>query len=207
MIIKYLFFIMIFFASSVCAEEGKFFLLLGPSGCGKSTIIHHLKEIDPRFQYVTPYTTRMLREGETDKIHVSLEEIQKLEAEGKLLTVNNIYGIYYATPKDVIDNALTLGQFPILDWPVDKIDIMITQYPNRLHVIYIEPDSLEELAQRLAKDGRDLDGQRFLKGQLELENYASGIYDTFIDLKILNKSGLSEEQAQKIYEHFVNNEL
>ena len=203
MIIRSLFLSILFFASSVFAEEGKFFLLLGPSGCGKSTIIHHLKEIDNRFQYVSPYTTRMLREGETDKIHVSLEDIQKLEAEGKLLTVNNIYGIYYATPKDVIDNALQGGQFPILDWPVDKIDIMLTHYPSHLHVIYIEPDSLEELAIRLAKDGRDPDGQRFAKGQLELENYEQGLYDPFIDLKVLNKTGQSKEQALKIYEHFV----
>lgn len=203
MIKKYLLLFVIFFSSSICAEEGKFFLLLGPSGCGKSTIIHHLKEIDSRFQYVSPYTTRALREGETDKIHVSIEDIEQLEAEDKLLTVNNIYGIYYATPKNVIDDALSQGQFPILDWPVDKMDIMVNNYPNDLHVIYIEPESLEELALRLKKDGRDQDGQRFAKGQLELENYASGLYDRFIDLKVLNKSGEAEEQALKIYEHFV----
>lgn len=204
MIIKYLFFSVIFFASTLSAEEGKFFLLLGPSGCGKSTIIHHLQEIDSRFQYISPYTTRELREGETDKIHVSLGDIQRMDSENKLLTVNNIYGIYYATPKDVIDNALSCGLFPILDWPVDKIDLMINHYPNHLHVIYIEPESLEELALRLAKDGRDKDGQRFAKGQLELENYASGLYDPFIDLKILNEAGQAKEQAFKIYKHFVN---
>jgi guanylate kinase len=193
-----------FLTTSINAEEGKFFLLLGPSGSGKSTIIEYLKEMDARFIYVSPYTTRTLREGETDKIHVSLEQIKQMQIENKLLTVNNIYGIYYATPKDVIDNALSSGLFPILDWPADKMDIMLNYYSDHLKIIYIEPENLQELERRLATDGRDKDGQRFAKGKEELENYASGIYDNFIDLKIVNTEGEAQKQATTIYKYFVN---
>lgn len=197
--IRYLL-ILIFFTAPLCAEEGKFLLLLGPSGVGKSTIIRHLKEMDSRFVYVSPYTTRELRPGETDKVHVSLEAIQQLEQEGKLLTVNVIYGIYYATPKEVIDMALSEGNIPILDWPVSNMDVMLDNYGPNLLTVYVEPESLDELERRLANDGRDREGKRFAAGKEELLRYYSGEFDSLIHLKILNRQGEDLEVASRIYE-------
>ncbi len=186
--------------SLTLSAEGKFVLLLGPSGAGKSTIIRHLSEMDSRFVYVSPYITRDLRPGETDKIHVDIETIKQLEEEGRLLTVNEIYGIYYATPKDVIDLAMVQDMFPILDWPVDKMSLMLENYKGKLFTVYVEPESLVELEQRLAKDGRDENGKRFSAGQVELEKYHSGIFDQFIDVKIINKNGEDKKVAQMIYQ-------
>ncbi len=75
---------------------------------------------------------------------------------------------------------------------------------DHLCVIYVEPESLEKLSQRLLKDSRDKDGQRFSKGKEELENYASGMYNHFINLKILNLKGTAKEQAVKIYQKCLN---
>lgn len=188
---------------SVFAGEGTFFLLLGPSGGGKSTIIHHLQKMDSRFVYVSPYTTRDLRPGETDKIHVNLETIHRLEQQRKLLTVNKIYGIYYATPRDVIDTAIAKGQFPILDWPVDMMRVILDNYAGKVFTVYIEPDSLDELARRLAVDGRDKDGRRFAAGKEELAKYHRGEFDAFITMKIINNQGKDREVAERIYETFL----
>lgn len=185
---------------SAYADESKFVLLLGPSGTGKSTIIRHLKEMDSSFVYVSPYTTRELRPGETDKIHVDVDTIKQLEEEGKLLTINEIYGIFYATPKETISEALAHGNYPILDWPVDKIDIMISYFGDQLLTIYIEPESIEELERRLGLDGRDKDGKRFAAGKLELEKYYQGTYDAVIDLKIVNRNGEDKNVASAIYQ-------
>jgi guanylate kinase len=180
-----------------------FLLIMGPSGTGKSTIINYLKEKDSRFIYISPFTTRKLRDGEKDKIHMSLEEIQKLEQEGKILTINNCYGIYYATPKHMIDEALDNHNFPILDWPIEKLEIMDSHYSNQLYKVYIEPDNFEELTQRLSYDNRDLDGKRCKAGIQELHKLYAGDYDSCIDLRIVNKKNSAKIVAEEIYQKFI----
>lgn len=183
--------------------QSKFLLLMGPSGTGKSTIIGHLKRLDSRFVYITPLTTRPLRENEQDKMHVTLEEIEALDREGKLLTINNIYGIYYATPKDLIDDALAQGKFPVLDWPISKIDIMESAYANRLYKVYICPDDIQELKRRLSQDNRDKDGKRYDAGVAEIDNLTAGLYDKLFDLKVTNQKDHDKEIAQHIYQEFI----
>lgn len=78
----------------------KFLLLLGPSGTGKSTIIRELRQMDERFIYISPYITRPLRENETDKVHISDQEMDLRKENGEFLTINNLYGIRYATSHD-----------------------------------------------------------------------------------------------------------
>jgi len=181
----------------------KFLLIMGPSGVGKSTIINHLKKIDNRFEYIKPYTTRSLRVGETEKIHISLEEMEALNKAGQLLTINQFYGIYYATPKNSIDELLEQGKFPILDWPIEKMDIMNEQYENKLYKVYIEPDNIEELKNRLNNDDRDKNGNRYVAGIEELNKLIAGHYDQNIDLKIVNKKNQAEEIALEIYNNFI----
>ena len=192
-----------FITFSAYAENGKFLLLLGPSGVGKSTLINYLKEFDSKFVYISPYTTRPLRPGEVDKVHTNIEHIKELDRTKKLLTVNCIYGIYYATPKDIIDTTLQAGNFPILDWPADKINVMSDVYRNDLFVVYIEPNNFEELKVRLSFDGRDKEGKRYEAGISELENYYKGLYDPYINLKVKNFKGKDREAAKQIYQAFV----
>lgn len=193
-----------FIASFSCIlAQSKFLLLMGPSGVGKSSIIRHLKAIDTRFTYVTPLTTRELRAGEKDKIHVTSEEIQELEATGKLLTVNVIYDIQYATPKYLIDDALKNGLFPILDWPIQKLEIMEKNYGDCLYKVYLQPDDTQELKRRLTHDDRDRDGRRYLAGLEELNALNAGSFDGIFDLKIINEKERDKEIAKLIYDCFI----
>lgn len=176
---------------------------MGPSGTGKSSIIRNLRSIDARFTYVTPLITRELRQGEQDKVKVTLDEIEQLEKEGKLLTVNIIYGIHYATPKYLIDDALNSAQFPILDWPVEKLEIMEKYYGDRLFKVYIQPDDIQELKRRLSLDGRDTNGQRYQMGIEELAHLEAGKYNGLFDLQIVNEKDQEKETAQYIYDRFI----
>lgn len=195
-------FILIFLSKS-CGLQSKFLLLMGPSGAGKSTLIRYLKELDHRFEYVTPLTTRNLRENEQDKIHMSLEEINRLKDDGKLLAINTLYGNAYATPKYIIDHALAHNRFPILDWPIEKLEIMEKNYNNQLYKVYILPEDKEELKRRLSQDNRDEDGKRFISGVQEIETFSQGKYDHAIDLKLINHKDNAQEIAQYIYIHFI----
>lgn len=176
---------------------------MGPSGAGKSSIICHLKKLDSRFTYIMPLITRELREGEHDKVHASLEEITELDNAGKLLTINVIYGIYYATPKYLIDDALALGKFPVLDWPIQKLEIMHKNYGQHLYKVYIQPDDLQELQRRLSQDGRDKDGKRYQAGVAELDALHAGVYNGLFDLQLINAKNHERETAQQIYENFL----
>lgn len=186
------------------AQKSKFLLILGPSGVGKSTIIHHLKNFNDKFRYVTPMTTRELRPGEKDKISISKSEMDKLYDDQKLLVINEIHGIFYGTPKYLIDESLSNGLFPVLDWPADKIDIMKKSYAGQLFVVYIYPESEDELYSRLSNDARDVNGNRFIAGKKELNNFYNGSYDKYIDLKVMNRKSNSLDVAKTIYEAYLN---
>ena len=203
-VFKHLFFYLLFFVSFevVSIEQSKFLLITGPSGVGKSTVISGLKQLDPRFVYVTPYTTRKLRNNEKDKVSISLNKMKELNKDGKLLAINNIYDIYYGTPKDIIDDALKNGNFPVLDWPIEKIEIMKKYYGNKLYVVYLEPDNINELKVRLSVDDRDNDGKRLQAGQFELEKLFKGTYTNEIDLKLINSKQKINQTVSAIYNAF-----
>ncbi len=180
----------------------KFLLLLGPSGVGKSTIIKELRATDDRFVYISPYITRPLREGETDKISVSNETMDEMASRGEFLVINEIYGIRYATPKQPILDALDGGKFPVLDWPVHRIGIMEEAFGGRLYRVYVSPPNLEELRVRIDKDGRDKDGSRYNEASKELARFWAGEYDGICDLKIVSRDGQIPELSGQIYAEY-----
>ncbi len=177
----------------------KFLLLLGPSGVGKSSIIEELIHLDDRFIYISPYTTRPLREGETNKISIGTVEMMEMEKQGKFLVINKLYGISYATPRTPIEEALVANKFPILDWPVSNLRIMTDTFPNKLFLVYVSPPSIEVLKKRLNEDGRDTDGKRLERGREELEAYWSSQRSEAYDLEIVAKENRVSDIANKIY--------
>jgi len=183
----------------------KFLLLLGPSGVGKSSIIEELIRLDSRFVYISPFMTRPLRKEEKNKISISGEEMDEMWNRGQLLVINELYGIRYATPRLPIVQALAKGNFPVLDWPVDRIDVMTQAFPGQLHVVYVSPPSIEALRQRLSKDERDADGHRLRSAQEELEAYKSSRYIGVYDFEIIAEENQVPKIAQAIYASYLQN--
>jgi guanylate kinase len=178
----------------------KFLLLLGPSGVGKSTIIQDLIRMDDRFIYISPYMTRPLRSGETDKVSISESQMDEMDRCGEFLTINQFYGgIRYATPRTPIVESLAAGKFPLLDWPVSRINIMTREFPNRLYVVYVLPPSIEVLRRRLGGDNRDADGSRLKSALKELEAFHSSEYLGVYDFEIISEDGQTPKIAQAIY--------
>lgn len=181
----------------------KFLLLLGPSGVGKNSIIEELIRLDNRFVYISPFMTRPLREGEINKISISGEKMDELLSRGEILAVNELYGIRYATPRLPIKQALTEDNFPVLDWPISRMDIMTQAFPNQLCVVYVSPPSIEALQVRLAKDGRDTDGHRLQSAREELEIYKSSRYAGVCNFEIVAEENQVPKIARAIYGYYL----
>lgn len=177
----------------------KFLLLLGPSGTGKSTVIQKLKEIDSRFVYISPYIIRDLREGETDKISVTDAVMDEMNACGEFLVINELYGIRYATPHAPIVASLNSGNFPLLDWPVSRMGVMTTAFPDLLFAVYLVPPSEEVLKARIGKDERDTTGDRLKAALQELSEFQSGAYNHLFDLSVIADDNRVSHIAQSIY--------
>ena len=182
----------------------RFLLLLGPSGVGKSVIIDELLKLDNRFVYVSPYMTRVLRAGEKNKVAVNNDQMDEMWRRGELLVVNKLYGgIRYGTPRLPIAEALVAGKFPILDWPIDRLEVMTQAFPGQLFVVYVSPASVDVLYQRLSKDERDASGTRLASAEQELQRYWSSEYAGLYDFEVVSEDNKIFEIATEIYTKYL----
>lgn len=177
-------------------------LLLGPTGVGKSTVVRHLEFLDSRFRYIRPFTTRALRPAETDKVFVTDSEMDLLWQEGRLLVVNSLYGVRYGTPRSPIEEAFRGKLFPVIDWPIQQIQIMNEAYSGQLLRVYIKPPDFDTLRQRLC-ERNDFDS-RVTVAQQELESLEAEHFKGNIDLIVQNDSNLSENTASIILSHYLS---
>jgi guanylate kinase len=83
------------------------YYLFGKSASGKDTIYKLLKELNPSWKEVTPYTTRPIREGESEGVEyhfVNEAQIEEFGKAGKIIekrTYNTVYGPWtYGTIDD-----------------------------------------------------------------------------------------------------------
>lgn len=99
---------------------GKIYYIMGKSASGKDTLYAKMLAECPKMRKITLYTTRPIREGETDGVEyhfVTPEDIEQFKKDGKLIesrTYDTVYGPWtYATVDDgsVIDrrNYVAIG--------------------------------------------------------------------------------------------------
>lgn len=172
-------------------------LILGPSGVGKSTCIASLCRSEA-FVYVSPYTTRPLRDGEGDKHFVTPDRFRNMQAGGEFVIVNELYGFLYGTPKEVIHKIVELGCHPVLDWPVQMVrDMRIAMAGMSVRAYYLYPPNRQVLAQRLGARAGEGCG-RLERGLRELDAVDAGVYAADIDHLIVARTDQADEVAASI---------
>lgn len=140
-------------------DEIMLYVIIGKSSVGKDTIYRRLindNELD--LKTVVTYTTRPLREGETDGAEynfVSEEEMERLEKEGRVIekrSYDTVYGKwnYFTADNEGID--LRCGNYVIIGTLESFGKIRDYYGMDNVVPLYIEVDDGERLSRALKRE-------------------------------------------------------
>jgi guanylate kinase len=139
-------------------RSGILLLICGPAGSGKTTLCDQLLEEFPNLHRIVTATTRPAREGEFDGVHYHFfsEDVfkQKLEND-EFYEHATVHGRLYGTLKSEVHKHLSSGGDIILNIDVQGAASFRqsakreTFLAERLVTVFIQPDSLETIRQRL----------------------------------------------------------
>lgn len=139
---------------------GKIFYIMGKSSSGKDTIFKKVKEMIPKLKPIVLYTTRPIREGETDGVEYFFTDkagLDKMKAAGKVVesrTYDTVHGEWiYFTADD--------GQIDLKNYNYIAIGTLVSYEKIRAYFgkeavlpIYIEVEDGERLFRALLRERR-----------------------------------------------------
>ena len=156
--------------------QGKLYIIAAPSGAGKTSLVGALLEKMDNLEVSISHTTRSSRPGEEDgKNYFFVNEVQFQEMCEQHLFLEHamVYGHYYGTSKEWVDNKLSKGVDIILEIDWQGAQQIKKLLPDCLS-IFILPPAKEALRQRLIKRGQDeaeVIEARMQKAQEEISHF------------------------------------
>ena len=179
----------------------KIYMIMGKSATGKDTIYARLmKRRDLKLKKIVPYTTRPMREGETDGVtyhFCSDQKLAELTEAGKVVekrTYQTVYGPwnYFTVDDDQID--LTKQQDYLIIGTLEAFTHIRNYYGKRRVVpIYIEVEDGIRLTRALGREKKQKEPKydemcrRFLADQQDFseENLKkAGVRKRFVNLSL-----------------------
>ena len=168
---------------------GRIYYLLGKSATGKDTLYKEILKRRPKLRTVTMYTTRPIREGETDGVEyffTGREELERQLASGKVIesrTYQTIAGPWtYYTVDD--------GQFDVAD---DESCLMIgTLESYEKMCTYFEAGKMVPVYIEV------LDGIRLLRAVKREENQKKPNYREVCRRYLADEKDFSEENLERL---------
>jgi guanylate kinase len=133
-------------------KQGKVFVVSAPAGTGKTTLVQMLVGEFPCVVENISFTTRKSRPGELSGVHyhfISREEFEKKIAHKEMLEYVTLYGDYYGTSCEAVEQWQNQGKHVIL--VIDTQGALQLMDRFSAVFIFIKPPSLEELRERLIK--------------------------------------------------------
>lgn len=138
-------------------QSGALFVISGASGSGKTTLLKRVFQRVSGLQFSVSATTRGIRAGEVDGVdyhYVDVPTFQRLRDQGDLLEHAEVYGRYYGTPRQPVEEALGQGLSVVLDIDVQGARQVRRSHPAAVSV-FILPPSVETIRERLIARGTD----------------------------------------------------
>lgn len=132
-------------------------MVSGPSGSGKNRVISEAMKEIRGLRYSISATTRQKRSNERDGIDyhfVSMSRFQDMIRQDDLLEYAEVYGNFYGTPREPIEDILAAGEDVILDLDVQGA-LQIRQRCLDAVLVFLLPPSIAELERRIRSRGTD----------------------------------------------------
>jgi guanylate kinase len=152
------------------------FIISAPSGSGKSTLVARLMAVEPGLRFSVSYTTRRPRGNEKpgeNYVYISRQEFLSRIAQGEFLEQAEVFGNFYGTHREVLEQAQSEGKDLILDIDVQGARQLKERIPEAV-TIFILPPSRDILEQRLrvrSEDSEDVIQRRLHEAAEEIRNY------------------------------------
>jgi guanylate kinase len=159
---------------------GILFIISAPSGSGKSTLVSELRKQVGGIEFAVSWTTRAPRGSEENGREynfTSREEFERKIAEGVFLEHAEVFGNYYGTARQSLDDARTAGNDLLLDIDVQGAAQVRASLPEAVS-IFVMPPNPKVLRTRLRNRSR-AEGvvneeevfRRLREASKEIENY------------------------------------
>ncbi|MEZ5306876.1 MAG: guanylate kinase [Pyrinomonadaceae bacterium] len=165
--------------------RGNLYIISSPSGGGKGTLIKRLFEGIGGLTFSVSYTTRTMREGETDGVEynfVTRERFEELITEGEFLEYATVHGNYYGTSRAFVEGELQKGLDVVLEIDVQGARTVRERWDGAVG-IFILPPSYVVLRERLT--ARETEKGEVL--ETRIRNAAEEVLDfKFFDYVIIN---------------------
>lgn len=128
-------------------------IVAAPSGAGKSTFLSRIMEEESRLYDTVTYTTRAMREGESQGnpyFFVTQDEFDRKVKENYFVEWAKVHNNFYGTPMNQLERAWANGKCVIMDVDVQGARTFKSKFPDAVS-IFIRPPSMDELRQRVLK--------------------------------------------------------
>jgi guanylate kinase len=139
-------------------NQGNLIIISGTTCAGKGTVIQELLKRNSNLSLSISYTSREMREGETngkEYFFVSQEEFERKIKDGEMLEYEIVhYGKYYGTPKKELKEMLAQGKDVILEIDVKGAQNIKSMFPETILIFILAP-SMEEVKRRIKARGKE----------------------------------------------------
>lgn len=135
-------------------QRGILFVLSGPSGAGKGTVCKALMSHMQDMCVSVSVTTRAPRVGEQHGVNYffkTKEQFQRMIAEGELLEWAEVYGNFYGTPREFVEEKLDEGMDVLLEIDIQGAMQVKQTYPEGVFLFLIPPSATELEARILGR--------------------------------------------------------
>jgi len=187
----------------------KVLIIAGPTGCGESTITREIIKKFPNFARLVTATTRSPRLNEKDGIDYYFFTKSKFEGEikkGNILEYTYVKNrdTYYGTYKNDLEDKLSKGLNVIVNPDVVGAKFFKKEYGAI--TIFVKPDSIESLKNRLIKREPDISQIELEKRLANAENEIKN-EEQFYDYTVINAEGKSNEAVEEVAEIIKKHEI
>jgi guanylate kinase len=190
---------------------GILFIISAPSGSGKSTLVSELRKQVTGVDFSVSWTTRPPRGSEEDgrEYHfTSREEFERRRDSGLFLEYAEVFGNYYGTARQSLDDARRFGHDLLLDIDVQGGSQVRSAMPEAVS-IFVLPPTPKVLRTRLRNRSR-AEGvvneaelyRRLSEASKEIENYCD--YGYILVNDILDRT-VAQLEAIVLAERFYRN--